>query len=317
MTIAERIYIQHRQRIIKVLAYFDIFNYPLTTEEIELFLDQSLPADIITTALQQLTAAQQVFKLGHFYSLQNNMALRDRRIAGNNNAAAIMTTAYKIGAFLYRFPFVRGIGISGSLSKNYADEHTDIDFFIITKSNRLWIARTLMHLFKKLTFLTGDQDLYCMNYYIDEDALNIEEHNIFTATEMVTLVPVCGKGAMDDFFTINNWTATFFPNQPAEKRVHSIVRNGWLKRSVEWLLSTRPGNALDNYCMRVTTNRWLQKEQQYRVNAHGDRLAMCTGKHFSKPNPIYFQRKVLEAFDQKCKQSGIFEERPEGAIRSL
>lgn len=296
-------YIQPERSIIKVLAYFDIFNYPLTVEEIGAFLDQPLPAALLTTALQRLVDTETVFKLDDCYSLQHNSALRARRIAGNNKAAAIMDTAYTIGAFLYRFPYVRGIGISGSLSKNYADEHTDIDFFIITKANRLWIARTLMHLFKKYTYLTGRQHLYCMNYYIDEAALNIEEHNIFTATELVTLLPVCGKGAMDDFFTINNWTSRFFPNQPSEKRVHSIVRHGWLKRSVEWLLNTPIGNALDNYCMRVTTSRWLQKEQQYRVNAHGDRLAMCTGKHFSKPNPFYFQRKVLEAFDEKCKQA--------------
>src|SRR6202022_4223033 len=89
---------------------------------------------------------------------------------------------------------------------------SDIDFFIITKANRLWIARTLMHLFKKLTFLTGHQGWYCMNYYVDEEALQIEEKNIFTATELITLLPVCGNGTMEEFFRANNWASSYFPN---------------------------------------------------------------------------------------------------------
>jgi hypothetical protein len=103
---------------------------------------------------------------------------------------------------LYRFPFVRGIGISGSLSKNYADEDADIDFFIITSRNHLWIARTFLHGLKKLSFLVGKQDWYCMNYFIDEEALVIAEKNIFTATEVVTLKPVCGEKRDYNLFTM-------------------------------------------------------------------------------------------------------------------
>ena len=34
-----------------------------------------------------------------------------------------------------------------------------------------------------------------MNYYIDEEALQISDKNIYTAVEVVTLVPVCGNGS--------------------------------------------------------------------------------------------------------------------------
>src|SRR6266478_4413244 len=99
----------------------------------------------------------------------------------------------KIGRFLSRFPYVTGVGISGSLSKMDAREKADFDFFIVTKANRLWIARTIMHLFKKLTFITGKQHLYCMNYYLDEKALQLRDQNIYTAVEAITLIPVSGK----------------------------------------------------------------------------------------------------------------------------
>lgn len=138
-----------------------------------------------------------------------------------------------------------------------------------------------------------------MNYYIDEEALRIEEQNIFTATELVTLLPVCGNGTMDRFYDQNNWTTYYFPNQTAHKRSRLITRSGWFKRAVEGLLDNRLGNALDNILMRITTKRWQKKEQLHKTNSHGLRMGLHTGKHFSKPNPEFFQKRVLEALDKK------------------
>jgi hypothetical protein len=294
--------VQPEQSIIKALAYFDIFNYPLSQEEIYDFLDQPVGVEELALALQQLVADKRIFKLGNFYSLQHDPALRIRRTSGNQKAEVLLRTACKAGGFLYQFPFVRGIGISGSLSKNFADQHTDIDFFIITDANRLWIARTLMHLFKKLTFITGHQHWYCMNYYIDEEAMRIDEQNIFTATELITLLPVCGNGTMDRFYGENNWAGDFFPNQTMGKHSMLLTRSGWLKKGVEWLLDNSMGNALDNWLLRVTTRRWNKKEQQKRTNAHGNRMGLLTGKHFSRPNPEYFQKKVLDMLHKRIME---------------
>jgi hypothetical protein len=293
--------VQPDQSIIKALAYFDIFNYPLTREEIYYFLDQEVAPDAIEPVLQQLVNGQRLFQLGDFYSLQPDPALRSRRTNGNHKAAQLLKTAYRVGGFLYQFPFVRGIGISGSLSKNFADQETDIDFFIITRSNRLWIARTLMHLFKKLTFITGHQHWYCMNYYIDEEALLIEEQNIFTATELITLLPVCGNGTMDKFYNRNNWTVEYFPNQAIGKQSMLMARSGWLKKTLEWMLDNNVGNAFDNMLMRITARRWKKKELLKRTNTHGDPMGLQTGKHFSKPNPNFFQKKVLDTLTTKLK----------------
>ncbi len=287
------------QSIIKALAYFDIFNYPLTQEEIYNFLDKPLEMEVVTATLFQLVEEKRIFLLGSFYSLQADAALRSRRIIGNHKAETLLKTAYRVGGFLYQFPFVRGIGISGSLSKNFADQDTDIDFFVITRTNRLWIARTLMHLFKKLTFITGHQHWYCMNYYIDEEAMLIGEQNIFTATELITLLPVCGNGTMDRFYGQNNWTAHFFPNQQLGRQSMLLSRPGFIKKSVEWLLNNRLGNALDELLMRITARRWKKKEQLQRTNDHGVRMGLCTGKHFARPNPGFFQRKVLESLEEK------------------
>ena len=170
--------------ILAALSYFDIFDYPITQSEISQFLGNTYAQEDSAEALYQLIAENWIFKLDEFYSLQDNYALVVRRRNGNIRAKEMLKTAEKVAAFLSSFPFVRGIAISGSLSKNFADENSDIDFFIITQKNRLWLARTFMHIFKKFTFLFRKQDWFCMNYYIDEEMLQIKEKNIFTATAL-------------------------------------------------------------------------------------------------------------------------------------
>ena len=142
---------------------------------------------LIDEQLAVMTEADIIYKIDEFYALHNDLFMVVRRRNGNKNAHREIQNAIKATGILSKFPFVEGLALSGSLSKNYADENTDIDFFIITKANRLWIARTLMHIFYRFAVLAGKRNWFCMNYYIDETALEIEEKNIFTAIEIVTI----------------------------------------------------------------------------------------------------------------------------------
>lgn len=286
--------------IVRVLAYFDMFAYPVSEEEIQFFLDIKADRELLLEALSLLLAEKYIFRYDRFYSLRDDGSLAGKRIKENQRAAAMMVTARKIAAFLYRFPYVRGIGISGSLSKNVANETADIDFFIITKANRLWIARTLMHLFKKLTYLTGRQHWYCMNYYVDEEALRIEEQNIFTAMELITLIPVSGNGTMQKFFTANEWATVYYPSYAGKaSNSKTSARRFWFKRMAEWLFNNRFGDKLDDFLMKLTSTRWTRKEDERRTNINGRRMGLRTGKHYSKPNPAFMQHSLLSLYKNK------------------
>jgi hypothetical protein len=285
--------------ILKLLAYFDIFHYPLTKCEIREFLGRPHDNESLDNILRELLAKQVIFLHLGFYSLHNKPLLSHRRTEGNARAEAMLPKAFRIGRFLFKFPFVRAIGISGSLSKNYADEKADIDFFIITKANRLWIARTIMHLFKKLTFITGHQHYFCMNYYIDEEAMLIGSQNIFSAIEIATLIPVAGKDTLDNFFRINSWSLRYFPTREYKELQNSHGRGQWLKRFAEAMFDNAVGNKLDSWLMKITTNRWQQKSNKGKRNKNGNTVNLVTGKHFSRSNPGAFQEKVLAKYQQK------------------
>lgn len=288
--------------ILKVLAYFDIFHYPVSPKEIRQFLGKQSNGFDLDPLLERLVWEKRIFKHSDFYSLREDISIVDQRRTDNQRAEQLLKTAYSISSFLFQFPYVRGIGISGSLSKNVANENADIDFFVITKSNRLWIARTAMHLFKKLTFLVGRQHWFCMNYYVDEESLTISEKNIFTAVEVITLLPVCGNGTLKDFFDANQWVQVYFPNYDVNKDSRKRAANSLIKRGLEAVFNNSFGEWLDNYLMQLTSKRWKKKELDNQVNAKGKRMGLRTSKHFSKPSPVFFQEKVLMQFESRLKE---------------
>jgi hypothetical protein len=288
--------------ILKILAYFDIFQYPLTKSELSKFMGDPVPGTSLGRTLMQMTTTQEVFLHDGFYSLHNNPLLALKRKEGNHRAGKLLPRAFRIGRFLYGFPFVRAICISGSLSKNFADEKADIDFFIITKANRLWIARTIMHLFKKLTFVTGHEHYFCMNYYIDEEAILIEEQNIYTAVEIATLLPVRGKKTIENFFTANGWCARFFPACNYENIKPDTTGSRWIKRLAEWIFAPPYAGRLDSWLHRITTNRWQRKNEKGKCNKNGHTMRLINSKHFSRSNPGGFQERVLALYKKKLAE---------------
>jgi len=289
------------RNILKTLAYFDIFNYPLTAEEIIQFLPEKNTKSAFHESLKNLLKEKLIFKISGFYSLQNREMLATRRIEGNKRAAQHLQIARRIAKFLSGFPFVKSVCVSGSLSKDFADKKSDIDFFIITEAHRLWIARSFMHLFKKLSYLAGKQHWFCMNYYVDEKGMEIVEKNIFTAMEIVTLKPMQGKEYFKRFIDANSWTKNYFPGQKI-----SVVDDGIekikLQRFIEKTFHSKFGDVIEKWLMNVTDKRWKKKTERNKLDNHGERISMIVSPHFSKPNPDIFQLKIINEYDLRVNQ---------------
>lgn len=285
--------------ILATLSYFDIFDYPVTQTEILQFLGNIHPQEDVLEGIHFLLKENWIYRLDEFYSLQENFSLATRRRQGNNHARKMLKTAERIAGFLSSFPFVKGVAVSGSLSKNFADEKSDIDFFIITATNKLWLARTFMHIFKKLTFLVRKQHLFCMNYYIDESRMQIKEKNIYTATEVVTLLPLRGIKAFDEFYSRNKWSRNFLPNHTMKVSYVKEAKSSILKKVIEFLLSNSFGNFLDRMLMKITAWRWKQKTRNRKLNMRGIVMSLDADRHFAKPNPENFQNKFIEAYEKK------------------
>jgi hypothetical protein len=292
-----------QKSILKVAAYFDMFDYPVTLDEIKLFLEQPFKERELLFEIQQLLDYNVLYKMNDFFALRYDWALLERRIKGNAKAAKNLKLAATLARFLSWFPYVRGVAISGSLSKNFAYEGSDIDFFLVTAPNRLWIARTFLVCFQKLAILLGMKNWFCLNYYIDSTATEIPEKNIYTAIEIATLMPKQGKQVFDNFYAANKWISKYLPNYLHKDKCEEERKGPAIKRITEWLLNSKAGDKLDNWLVQFYKKRWAKMMTKKRFAKNGFQFGSCiAAKHACKPMPQYFQGKILGNFEKKLQE---------------
>src|SRR5689334_20849980 len=95
--------------VIRTLLYFDIFNYPLTKEEIITFHSEQEETIKILLALNTLETLKIIFKHDRFYSFYSKQDQVQRRKVGNELATKRLRLAQKIAQLISVFPFVRGV----------------------------------------------------------------------------------------------------------------------------------------------------------------------------------------------------------------
>lgn len=286
--------------IISTLLYFDIFRYPLTKDELLKFCHFKIKGQhLFEESLQHLIREKLINHSNGFYFVSEDHSIIDRRINGNLLAEKFMEKAKQYSKLIANFPFVKAVFISGSLSKGFMDKDADIDYFIITQKGRLWLCRTLLVLFKKI-FLFNSHKHFCVNYFIDDETLVIPDMNMFTATEVVTLLPMYNPELCENFFNENNWTRVFIPNGNVYPKAAIKNNNNYsFRKFIEKILGGSAGSIIDEWCLTGTMKFWNKKFSHFSEDDFKN--ALRSRKNVSKHHPNKFQEKVLLLFKEKKK----------------
>lgn len=283
---------------LKTILYFSIFRYPLTLEEIHSYTNHPIIEETITE-LEKLVSEEIIKKVDDFYVYNKDLDSIPKRLKGNMGAKKAMEIAQKKAQLIAQFPYVKAVGISGSLSKGYYDNESDIDFFVITQSNKLWICRTFLMLYKKI-FLFNSRKYFCINYFISNNQLEIEEKNRFTATELKTLIPMQGKEVFEDFYNQNNWIKGYFSKFQVELENISNIKKSLFPKIMEVLFDTKMGTFVDHFFKKITLQKWKSKFKN--LNQDDFKIALKSTKNISKHHPSNFQKKVILALNAKIEE---------------
>jgi hypothetical protein len=130
--------IKLKQSQVAALIYADIFHYPLTIDELNLYSIHP-----ITQAATSIKAKN----TNGYYHLLNRDHLVKRRLQREKISQKKLHKALSVAHQLERFSSIRGIFITGNLAMCNADESDDIDLMIITDANRLWTTRLIVTLY--------------------------------------------------------------------------------------------------------------------------------------------------------------------------
>jgi len=214
------------QSILKTVAFFDVFNYPLTAEEIWRWLyrpAQKFSLFEVKVALESSSVLKNKLALSEaFYSLKNReyiYLIRKHHNDLSERKFAKVLSLLKIYKYL---PFIKMIAICNSLSFSNASEESDIDLFIITEKNKIWLARFFTILIVKILGIRPNKlnhrDTFCLSFFISEDSLNIENilfnpHDIYTPYWLAQLLPIYDEDdTYKNFLQANDWVKKYLPN---------------------------------------------------------------------------------------------------------
>lgn len=215
-----------RKRIFSTLAYFDIFDFPLTEDEIIRFLhtSQKLVKKNLENDLKNISSKKMKNLIVYFLpKKEKNIEKRKEREAFS---ATKIEKVKKILNFLGFIPTVAYIGISGSLAMKNGDEDSDIDLFIIAFHHSVWTTRfitwvALLILGKRRKRNTSGKNDICLNMIMDRNNLlfSYARQDIYTAHEIVQVLPIVNKyKTYELFLQKNKWVLHYMANSFEEKK---------------------------------------------------------------------------------------------------
>ncbi|MCX6817016.1 MAG: adenylyltransferase/cytidyltransferase family protein [Candidatus Beckwithbacteria bacterium] len=194
--------------ILAPVAYADIFDYPLTREEVIKF--SPIKGDSFANA--KVSPYWTTSSYFHLPGRQKLVSLRKKRW----HFSQLKWQKLKQIKWLFSLiPWIKLVGVTGALSMNNSIENDDIDLLIITSKNRLWLARLLLTalLFFRLRRGHKINNRFCLNLFLDESALILAQQNLYTAHELCQLKPLYNRDqAYQNFLTANSWYKQYLPN---------------------------------------------------------------------------------------------------------
>ncbi len=197
--------------ILKTLHYADIFDFPLTADEIHKYLVEPLTIEVLKETLSQMSAD------GGYYCLLGREEIIRIRQQRERWSGPKLKKARKVVSLLKLIPWIKLVGVTGALAMENSDADGDIDLMIITSPQRLWLTRGLVVTFLRLIGQYRRpgkiKDMVCPNLMISEEALEFPDHDLFTAHEIVQMKPVFDRGGVcQKFLEANQWVKEFLPN---------------------------------------------------------------------------------------------------------
>ena len=201
--------------VFQTLVYADIFDYPLTAQEVYRYLTSGgASAEEVAGVLSNKTFFTQV---GDYFTLHGREKIVETRKRRAAIAAQLWPKAVRYGRIIARLPFVRMIAVTGSLAMNNTQEEQDIDYMIVTAPGHLWTCRALSLLVARWAEL--EEVKLCPNYLVTTDALAFEERSLYVAHELAQMIPLSGMDIYCEIRGLNLWIHDYLPNASLEPKL--------------------------------------------------------------------------------------------------
>jgi hypothetical protein len=208
--------------ILKTLIYADIFDYPLKAWEIHKWLIQKKGSlKQVEFSLKKLLKKSKVEEKNEYFFLKGRKKIVSERIKKEAQSKKHLKKAKIISKFFKLIPWVKLIGISGSLAMENSLKKDDIDLFTVTSSRRLFLTRLFLVITTSLLMVRrkrGEKGRkvsgkLCINTLLENHLLGQGKGNIYLAHEVLQMRLLWDReGVYQKYLEDNLWAFKYLPN---------------------------------------------------------------------------------------------------------
>ncbi|MEI7498612.1 MAG: hypothetical protein WCK11_05040 [Candidatus Falkowbacteria bacterium] len=211
------------QAILKTVAFFDIFIYPLTAWEIFCWSSWPSGADyrLVLIALEKMIVSGRLERGLSFYYLPGRGELVAIRQERYTITAQKFKRALKAVRLFRWLPWLQGVAMANLIGSHNLRAESDIDLVLITAPKRLWLSRLLIG---GVTQVLGwrprpgyEQDSICLSFWLSNDQLDVQsvvmgERDYYFRYWLAGLTPVYERNhVFYHWRQANQWVYEHFP----------------------------------------------------------------------------------------------------------
>ncbi|MCF7820574.1 MAG: hypothetical protein K9M44_03850 [Candidatus Pacebacteria bacterium] len=214
--------IELEKAIVKTMAFFDLFSYPLTSLEIWQYLSIDIDYKEFQSILNSLRLRAVVFKQAGYYFFPDRAEIIQIRKKRYNYFQQKLKLIKKWSGFFKFISGAKAIFIGNIIGTNNLRREGDIDLFVICKENQVWRTRFILTLVAKLFGLRPsrgqEKDKFCLSFFASQKALDFSNLRLDPDPYFsFWLLGLREAGKKDKYFnkvlTANNyWLKNEFPN---------------------------------------------------------------------------------------------------------
>jgi radical SAM superfamily enzyme YgiQ (UPF0313 family)/predicted nucleotidyltransferase len=243
------------------LMYADLFDCPLSAEEVHSGLSVRCNAVELASALRWAEGSGMIERVGEFYALPQRAEVWRSRRRRQRESEALWQRARTYAALSASLPGVEMVGVTGALARDNAATDDDIDLMVVCQPGAVWSVRALTGLLRRLARARGDR--LCPNYILSTEGLVLEAGDLYSAHELLYMVPLYGVEVYQRMLALNPWARVMLPNHRGTNGRHPPVarRTGAMWRLLEAVLAGRAGRLVSE----LEWQRWKHKSNRLRT----------------------------------------------------
>ena len=119
-------------------------------------------------------------------------------------------------SLISKLPWIIFIGLTGANAFESCKKNDDVDMFVVTQKNRLWLTYTLIVIISKILRKRG---VLCINYLVDQENLAINHQSYYNAVQLLQMKAIFNIEFYGQLIEANKWIFDFLPNATFEKTI--------------------------------------------------------------------------------------------------